>query len=32
MMGFPLISRQDASPAANVLLVEDRPDKLLALE
>lgn len=31
MMGFPLISRQEIPRPANVLLVDDRPDKLLAL-
>jgi len=32
MMGLPIITRQDIPPPANVLLVDDRPDKLLALE
>ena len=31
MMGFPIISRQEIPRPANVLLVDDRPDKLLAL-
>ncbi|QJE95663.1 response regulator [Luteolibacter luteus] len=31
MMGFPLIARQEIPRPANVLLVDDRPDKLLAL-
>lgn len=32
MMGFPIIARQEIPRPANVLLVDDRPDKLLALE
>ena len=32
MMGFPIISRQEIPRPANVLLVDDRQDKLLALQ
>lgn len=32
MMGFPIIPRQEIPRPANVLLVDDRPDKLLALQ